>query len=633
MRSPGAPRFRSGGSDWDEGELETFRVLGCRARRRGPAQRPRAPARGRRPGPSTAGRSPTTARVRTAPVPGPRPGVRPRPARGGSEDDVSVTADRPDMLIRIVTALGMAALRPAVFQRRHRRHDGARHHDRRGLHLRALLRAAHTRLPARGDRTARARCARSCRSTRFTGASSRSRSRTRWSRSSRCCGSCSRSCARPMVNVAVTIGGFMYTAGLGAFAGLLLTSSNGVGLVLGVAIPVIAYDVFGYFVGSQFGSRSAPAIFTELREMVISSVPPTANRSTIFGGVVEAERRDRDEIAIVPDGFPLGDRDARWRCARASTTAGSRVSASPRRSTRRAGAATGCTRLSDGIPLPILFEACDVRGCRRHRAQRARGLARSRATNRVSGHSVASVNETTMRRRRCRRARRPARDGRMPKAHRTSCRAASRSTATRRTPRSTGSRSRRARCAGSTNVRAEPRATLLVDFYDEDWTALWWVRVDASRHGSSTPSRVDRSVHDTVALLQEKYEQYRRDPPAGPVVALDDHTVARLALSAAAHNRAQARAAVVAAFFAASIAPRPTFSMYGIRAGMLRRSTRAIAAPFGEPSGFASSGISASPSSARSLIARTVDHGDAALPRTPPRPSPSPCRPRSRPAR
>ena len=66
---------------------------------------------------------------------------------------------------------------------------------------------------------------------------------------------------RPMVNVAVTIGGFMYTAGLGAFAGLLLTSANGVGLVLGVALPVIAYDVFGYFIGSQFGkSRLAPAI-------------------------------------------------------------------------------------------------------------------------------------------------------------------------------------------------------------------------------------------------------------------------------------------------------------------------------------------------------------------------------------
>jgi len=34
------------------------------------------------------------------------------------------------------------------------------------------------------------------------------------------------------VNVAVTIGGFMYVGGLGAFAGLLLTSANGVGLVL-----------------------------------------------------------------------------------------------------------------------------------------------------------------------------------------------------------------------------------------------------------------------------------------------------------------------------------------------------------------------------------------------------------------
>ncbi len=67
--------------------------------------------------------------------------------------------------------------------------------------------------------------------------------------------------ARPTVNVAVTIGGFMYTAGLGAFAGLLLVYQDGVGLVLGVAIPVIAYDVIGYFVGSQFGkSRLAPHI-------------------------------------------------------------------------------------------------------------------------------------------------------------------------------------------------------------------------------------------------------------------------------------------------------------------------------------------------------------------------------------
>lgn len=66
---------------------------------------------------------------------------------------------------------------------------------------------------------------------------------------------------RPMVNVAVTVGGFVYVGVIGGFAGLLLTYQNGVGLIIGVAIPVIAYDVFGYFVGSQLGkTRLAPAI-------------------------------------------------------------------------------------------------------------------------------------------------------------------------------------------------------------------------------------------------------------------------------------------------------------------------------------------------------------------------------------
>ena len=58
---------------------------------------------------------------------------------------------------------------------------------------------------------------------------------------------------RPMVNVAVTIGGFVYVGLIGGFAGLLLTYQNGVGLIIGVAVPVIAYDVFGYFIGSQLG--------------------------------------------------------------------------------------------------------------------------------------------------------------------------------------------------------------------------------------------------------------------------------------------------------------------------------------------------------------------------------------------
>jgi phosphatidate cytidylyltransferase len=67
--------------------------------------------------------------------------------------------------------------------------------------------------------------------------------------------------ARPVVNVATTIMGFVYVGVLGAFAGLLLSYQNGVGLILGVALCVVAYDVVGYVVGSQFGkARVAPMV-------------------------------------------------------------------------------------------------------------------------------------------------------------------------------------------------------------------------------------------------------------------------------------------------------------------------------------------------------------------------------------
>jgi phosphatidate cytidylyltransferase len=66
---------------------------------------------------------------------------------------------------------------------------------------------------------------------------------------------------RPLPGVASTLLVFMYVGGLGGFAGLLLVSSNGVRLLLGVALCVIAYDVLGFFVGSQFGHTAiAPKI-------------------------------------------------------------------------------------------------------------------------------------------------------------------------------------------------------------------------------------------------------------------------------------------------------------------------------------------------------------------------------------
>jgi PPOX class probable F420-dependent enzyme len=65
------------------------------------------------------------------------------------------------------------------------------------------------------------------------------------------------------------------------------------------------------------------------------------------------------------------------------------------------------------------------------------------------------------------------------------------------------------------NVGANPRVALLADHYDDaDWDALWWVRADGA-------GRVLDSSPDAVALLRERYAQYRDAPPEGPVLAVD----------------------------------------------------------------------------------------------------------------
>jgi len=71
------------------------------------------------------------------------------------------------------------------------------------------------------------------------------------------------------------------------------------------------------------------------------------------------------------------------------------------------------------------------------------------------------------------------------------------------------------------NIRADARSTLLVDFYDEDWDALWWVRIDANGRVLSSADEPRLEFDRAVGLLRDKYEQYRVAAPAGPVVALD----------------------------------------------------------------------------------------------------------------
>jgi PPOX class probable F420-dependent enzyme len=66
------------------------------------------------------------------------------------------------------------------------------------------------------------------------------------------------------------------------------------------------------------------------------------------------------------------------------------------------------------------------------------------------------------------------------------------------------------------NVRAEPRCALLVDRYDEDWSRLWWVRLDARAGVVEDAAERDHAL----GLLAAKYQQYRAQPPSGPVLAL-----------------------------------------------------------------------------------------------------------------
>ncbi len=66
------------------------------------------------------------------------------------------------------------------------------------------------------------------------------------------------------------------------------------------------------------------------------------------------------------------------------------------------------------------------------------------------------------------------------------------------------------------NVRAQPQSCLLVDHYAEDWTALWWVRVDGAARVVATDS--ERGA--AIGALQAKYEQYRQEPPPGAVLAI-----------------------------------------------------------------------------------------------------------------
>jgi PPOX class probable F420-dependent enzyme len=67
------------------------------------------------------------------------------------------------------------------------------------------------------------------------------------------------------------------------------------------------------------------------------------------------------------------------------------------------------------------------------------------------------------------------------------------------------------------NARARPDVTILVDHYVDDWRQLWWIRLRGRARVLDDGEERERAL----ALLRDKYPQYRDEPPDGPVLAVE----------------------------------------------------------------------------------------------------------------
>ncbi|MGK8491477.1 TIGR03668 family PPOX class F420-dependent oxidoreductase [Nocardia asiatica] len=66
------------------------------------------------------------------------------------------------------------------------------------------------------------------------------------------------------------------------------------------------------------------------------------------------------------------------------------------------------------------------------------------------------------------------------------------------------------------NIAANPAVAVLADRYGDDWSQLWWARADGTaRIADGAEARA------AIGRLTARYPQYERQPPPGPVIAVD----------------------------------------------------------------------------------------------------------------
>ncbi len=77
-----------------------------------------------------------------------------------------------------------------------------------------------------------------------------------------------------------------------------------------------------------------------------------------------------------------------------------------------------------------------------------------------------------------------------------------------------GKPKRSSRLRRHADITAHPEVSLLVQHWDEDWSALWWVRAQGRATVTDAPTTVERAVR----ALRAKYPQYQHVPLGAPVI-------------------------------------------------------------------------------------------------------------------
>ena len=70
------------------------------------------------------------------------------------------------------------------------------------------------------------------------------------------------------------------------------------------------------------------------------------------------------------------------------------------------------------------------------------------------------------------------------------------------------------------NLRANPAVSIVVDHYADDWSALWWIRIDGLARVVEDDVAVADAAERAAAIeaLVAKYPQYQVTTPDGPVI-------------------------------------------------------------------------------------------------------------------